>query len=114
MKWLTILIIFQITNIFACELIKASKQDIHFEVCYYPETKTYLSKNCKKVSDCFPRDNNKANSFVPNQNPSFTLCYSLKGEPGFVTVSNSAQKKSFCRLKDNWVDLESLVISQRD
>lgn len=111
MKWLLILIIFPINSIFACTPVQAKFNNSEFEVCYFPETQMYISKTCKKVSDCFPTKN-RPTKIRANQNPSFTLCYSIKGSPAFVHVSNSSKKVSFCSLNDKWVDLESLVTAQ--
>ncbi len=111
MKWLSLLIIFQANNLFACTLVQAKFEKNKFEVCYFPKTQTYLSKSCKQVSDCFITKN-QPTKLLANQNPLFTLCYSMKGDPAFVEVSNYAKKISFCKLKDNWVDLESLMLAQ--
>ena len=109
MKWLMIvLIIFQINNVFACNIVQVFYQTSKFDVCYIDNKKNYLSKECKTIKDCFPVSVKITETF-PNQSPGFTLCYAIKGEPIFAKVSNTENKIPVCKLGKSFVDIESLL-----
>ena len=109
---LMILIIFLNSNIFSCELIKASGLESKFDVCYFPINQSYLSKECQSVKDCFPLDH-KIKEIYPNQSPGFTQCYAIQGEPFFAEVSNDKSKIPFCKRGKYFIDIESLMIAYK-
>lgn len=111
MKWLVILLILQINFSYSCDEVHIKKMEENFSVCYTAHNKSYLSQHCKSVTSCFPITH-RLTHVSPNQTPGFTLCYSVGGDPFFATVSNSITKIPFCKLGKNFVDIESLLLSQ--
>lgn len=108
MRWPLLLIIFQISNTFACTVVQVAYKKLKYDLCYDASTRSYLSKECKSIDECF-KDNKPITQIYPNQSPGFTQCYSAKGEPFFAVVSNSEKKVPLCNIDKVFVDLESLA-----
>lgn len=112
MKWLIILLIL-INNLFACELKEVSFKNKKYQICEDISKKNqfYYSQKCKEISNCFDLALvNKINNY-PNQSPLFTLCYDLKGVPGFAIIPGKKEKLEVCLKQNKLVGLEYLMYS---
>lgn len=112
MKWLIILLTL-ISDVYACENVEIVFDNKKYSACIENQKteKFYFSKKCKNILDCFDLGSVKELSIYPNQNPKFTLCYKLKGKPGFSLIKGEKRKIPICLLDNNLVDLNYLIYS---